>query len=349
MTHMNRNCVAIPLLALFAATVSLAVPQGGPPPELTNLIDMADAIVILRLDKHLSDFGSPTGYSTHQCHVYQTLKGDIPKGSTATFQLYDTKGDWTTPYAQGSTHLMFLGKRESADEQTEYRTLTTTGAQVLLPPLGHERSPKGDTVEEQVRNLVRGAIAFQAAEHEQRQRFLQDMLREKQQNAGKAADDQLLFTAEHEQRQRSLEDMLRAEETEGVKQQKAGNTVVDLRHFTAELVQRGAIEAGRVSFSLYVAPKRENLRFTAWCELRKEGQGFARIPLAQVESPEKDRPVRFVVQCLAVEFIKESVIHLSVNDAKSGKGVAGQHFALGSHTDAKTLPQTKREKDEEIK
>lgn len=166
------------LLPLAVTVVSYSVPIGGPPTKLAKLIDMADAIVILRIDRHLSGFGSDTFYSTHECFIYQSIKGDIPKGTRIKLQLMDTEGSFATPYAWGSTHLMFLIKKAAEDEPTEYRTLTVNGAQVLLSPLGHEKPPEGKTIEEKVKNLIKDAILYQAKEHEKKQKFLKAMIGE---------------------------------------------------------------------------------------------------------------------------------------------------------------------------
>ena len=97
---MKKICIlTITVLALFALRITLAVPIGGPPPELKKLIAMADAIVVLRIDRHLSDFNSPTFYSTHECYIYQTFKGDIPKNSRINLRLMNTEGSFATPYA----------------------------------------------------------------------------------------------------------------------------------------------------------------------------------------------------------------------------------------------------------
>jgi hypothetical protein len=66
-------------------------------PGLDKLIEEADAIVILRVDKQDTDFGSPTLYSTHDCYVYQTLKGDIPVNTNVRFRLMDTRAQFVTP------------------------------------------------------------------------------------------------------------------------------------------------------------------------------------------------------------------------------------------------------------
>ncbi len=170
--------ISVVLLVLAVTLVAYAVPIGGPPPRVAKLIDMADAIVILRIDRHLSGFGSATFYSTHECFIYQTIKGDIPKNTRIKLRLMNTEGSFATPYAWGSTHLMFLMKKATEDEPTEYRTVTVNGAQILLSPLGHEKSPEGKTIEEKVKNLIKDAILYQAKEHEKKQKFLKAMIGE---------------------------------------------------------------------------------------------------------------------------------------------------------------------------
>src|SRR5262245_4581136 len=109
---------AIVLLASVARAVLI-----GNFPGLDKLIDQADAIVILRIDHDVSSGRSPTLYSTHDCYIYQTLKGEIPADKTIRLQLMDTRTEFVTPFALSSTHLMFLAKKRTANELTDYRTI----------------------------------------------------------------------------------------------------------------------------------------------------------------------------------------------------------------------------------
>ena len=177
---LNKERVAVALLlSIIAPFIAWAVPIGYCP-GLDKLIDAADAVVVLRIDRHLSDFNSRTFYSTHECYIYQTIKGDIPENASISLQLMNTEGSFATPYAHGSTHLMFLMKRATEDEPTEYRTLTFKGAQTLLSPLGHEKAPEGKTIKDNVTKLIKDAIAYQAQEHEKRQEFLKSLFLEKE-------------------------------------------------------------------------------------------------------------------------------------------------------------------------
>ncbi len=173
---MKRRCItAIVLLVMFAPMSAKAV-RIGYYPGLNKLIDSADAIVILRIDRHLTGFSSPTLYSTHECFIDQTIKGDIPKNTQINLRLMNIGGSFATPYAYGSTHLMFLMKQVTEDEPTEYRTLPLKGAQITLSPLGHEKLPEGETIEQKIKELIKDTIAYSAKEHEKKQDFLKAML-----------------------------------------------------------------------------------------------------------------------------------------------------------------------------
>ena len=174
----KKRIAAIILFTWLALGIAWAVPIGHCP-GLKKLIKSADAIVILRIDRHLSGFSSPTFYSTHECYIYQSIKGDIPENTRIKLQLMNTEASFATPYAHGSTHLMFLMKKATEDEPTEYRTITFKGAQTLLSPLGHEKEPEGKTVEEKVKRIIKDAIAYQAEEYEKRQKHLKSLIGEK--------------------------------------------------------------------------------------------------------------------------------------------------------------------------
>jgi hypothetical protein len=145
--------------------------------DLPNLIKMSDAIVILRVERNLSDTHIMSSfYSKYECYIYQTLKGDLPKNTRVKIQLYGIEGSLKYPYARGSIHLIFLVKKTDENEPTDYRMLTVCGAETLLRPSGHEKMPEGKTVEEQVKCLVRDAIDYQTEEYQKRMRFLNIML-----------------------------------------------------------------------------------------------------------------------------------------------------------------------------
>lgn len=163
--------VAIMLVLATAHAVSI-----GFFPGLDELIEKSDAIIVLRVDRHLTDFGSPTLYSTHDCYIYQTLKGNIPTNKTTRLQLMDTRTSFVTPYSIHSTHLMFLTKKRTPDEPTDYRTIEIRGANVRLTPFGHEKMPSGKTTKDQIRSLLKRTVEYNKKEHDKEQNFLNQMI-----------------------------------------------------------------------------------------------------------------------------------------------------------------------------
>ncbi len=146
-------------------------------PGLDQLIEKSDAIVILRVDKHITDFGSPTLYSTHDCYVYQTLKGDITINKTIRLQLMDTGTSFVTPYAIHSTHLMFLTRKRTPNEPTDYRTIEFRGANTRLTPFGHEKTPAGKSIKDQVTAVLKRTVEYNKTQHEKEQAFLNQMIK----------------------------------------------------------------------------------------------------------------------------------------------------------------------------
>jgi hypothetical protein len=170
-------CKRIMIVAMLVVVVlSAHAVMIGFFPGLDELIQRADAIVILRVDEHVTKFGSPTLYSTHDCYVYQTLKGDIPTNTTVRFQLMDTRTQFVTPYAIHSTHLMFLTKKRTKNEPTDYRTIEIRGANVRLTPFGNEKIPDGRTVRDQVKALLKRTVEYNKKQHEKEQTFLNRMI-----------------------------------------------------------------------------------------------------------------------------------------------------------------------------
>ena len=103
-----KRIVALALLGiLFTGSRAHAV-RIGDFPGLDELVAKADAVVILRVDHHVDVQSNPTLYTTHDCYICQTLKGDVPSGKTSRLRLMDTRNSFVTPYAIHSTHLMFL-------------------------------------------------------------------------------------------------------------------------------------------------------------------------------------------------------------------------------------------------
>ena len=170
-----RNVLLCILVACSITSTAIAV-EIGSFPGLRKLIDEADAIVILRIDRNV-DTESPesriTFYTTHDCYIYQSLKGNLLTGQTVRLRLLVTQGSLSgTPWALLSTHLIFLTKKRSLDEPTDYRTIEVQGAHIRLSPLGHESMPEGKTLKDKIRSLVSNSMKFSQDEERSQRRFL---------------------------------------------------------------------------------------------------------------------------------------------------------------------------------
>lgn len=162
-------------VCLFCPNPANAVPIGNFP-GFDELIARSDAVVILRVDGHVDIRSNPTLYTTHDCYIYQTLKGDIRAGDRIQLRLMDTRSSFVTPFALYSTHLMFLTKKRSPNEPTEYRTIEFIGSQTSVPPTGNETMPAGETVQQRVASIVRRSIEYNQTIHKKNQAFLEQAI-----------------------------------------------------------------------------------------------------------------------------------------------------------------------------
>jgi len=135
----------IRIIAAILISLSFAHAEWiGEFPGLDKLIKEADAIVILRIDHSDGDFGGIELYSTHDCFIYQSLKGDIPTKKRIRLKLMDARQHSPNLFAYQSTLLVFLTKKRAPSEPTDYRALETKGSAILLPPTGLEATPVGE-------------------------------------------------------------------------------------------------------------------------------------------------------------------------------------------------------------
>ena len=175
---MKRTGISVEIIAIMLLVTSHAYGVLIRPfPGLEELVRDSDAIVILRVDKNITAFGSPTLYSTQDCFIYQTLKGNIPTGKVVRLQLMDTRSSFVPPYSVNSTHLMFLTKKREADEPTEYRTIEIRGANVRLTPFGQEKMPEGKTVEDKIRSVFKRTVEYNQQECQKEENFLNVMIK----------------------------------------------------------------------------------------------------------------------------------------------------------------------------
>ena len=89
----------------------------------------------------------------------------------------DTRSSFVTPYAIYSTHLMFLTKKRTPDEPTDYRTIEFRGANIRLSPFGHEKMPDGKTTKEKIRSLLKRTIEYNKKQYDKEQAFLNQMIK----------------------------------------------------------------------------------------------------------------------------------------------------------------------------
>lgn len=171
------------IVALFAflAAAELQAFLIGPFPGLEALIDQADAIVILRVDETGGDSFASDPYTIHRCFIYQCLKGDIASNSWIPLRLMDPRSPVVSPFARHSTHLVFLTKKRSPDEPTEYRTLEIEGASIRVSPFGNESMPEGATTPERIRSVLKTAMAYWADQEKKEREFMQVVLSEERQ------------------------------------------------------------------------------------------------------------------------------------------------------------------------
>src|SRR5438045_1485710 len=99
---MSIRNVLLCILAASAITSTPIAVEIGSCPGLRKLIEEADAIVILRIDRNV-DTESPesriTFYTTHDCYIYQSLKGYLLPGQTVRLRLMVTQGSlFGTPW-----------------------------------------------------------------------------------------------------------------------------------------------------------------------------------------------------------------------------------------------------------
>ena len=169
-----RKCIVIAVVAVMLVSALAYAVEISFFPGLDELINKADAIVILRVHRHVTDVSSATLHSTHDCYIYHTLKGDIPANKTIRLQLMDTRISFVRPYAINSAHLMFLTKKRTPDEPADYRTIEIRGANIRLSPFG-QRKPGGKTTKDQIKSLLKRTVEYNKQQHDKEQAFLKQM------------------------------------------------------------------------------------------------------------------------------------------------------------------------------
>ncbi len=165
MLRTRLTLLALSLLLCSGAAQAVMI---GFFPGMDELIEKADAIVILRVDRQVTPYDSMNQIGTYDCLILQTLKGEIPAGKNVQLELMDTRHFNFTPYEKYSTHLIFLSKG---------RSLSVMGANIRLSPLGHEKMPAGETTKERISSLLQSTITYNQQQLAKEQEFLKLMIK----------------------------------------------------------------------------------------------------------------------------------------------------------------------------
>ncbi len=165
------------LTLVFAIIAPVAIRAELPPsfPGLTNLIDEADAIAVVRIDEIEARTSDPSKTGTLECFVYETLKGaPLPPGLLR-IQMIDLHSTITHPYSSESEHLVFLA-RSNDSEGLEFHMLNVPGSSIQLHPRARERKIVGETTQERIGFLIEEALDFNFKRFVNRQHFLEKMI-----------------------------------------------------------------------------------------------------------------------------------------------------------------------------
>lgn len=146
------------LFVLIGSTSGRAVIIGNFP-GLEQLVEAADAIVVVRIDDHLAPNPDDTLYSRHRCFIVHSLKGHIETGSRLPLKLMTPGMVFESPFSVYSAHLVFL-RRSEAGDTVDYRTLQIHGSCLRVSPMADTKGLKGKSVAEQVRSLMAESIAY---------------------------------------------------------------------------------------------------------------------------------------------------------------------------------------------
>lgn len=171
---MKRAAIIVAVMLCTATAQAVLIRKF---PGLESLIDESDAIIVLRVDRHV-DFSSmgDAYYSTHDCYVYQTLKGDIPANRTVRLRLMDTTGSFANPFALHSSHLVFLARSESQEAPAGFAAINVRGANIRLPAMDLVRTPVGATVGAKIEWLLRRALQQNEKDFERERGFLNQIV-----------------------------------------------------------------------------------------------------------------------------------------------------------------------------
>lgn len=121
--------------------------------SLEDLIDLADAVVVVRIEKTLAPNEGPDLCTTQECYIYATLKGDAKPGDRIPMRLMDASGCGPGCWGVSSAHLLFLRKDDGG--RWSYRSLQVQGSNLRVAPEFRDAKVKGVSVKDAVKALIR--------------------------------------------------------------------------------------------------------------------------------------------------------------------------------------------------
>ncbi|QDT35741.1 hypothetical protein [Stratiformator vulcanicus] len=175
-----RLSLLISLLATFnlAPAFALSIGQTW---TFGELVEASDEIVICEI----LDDGSGcilNCQSPHRIRIIQSIKGELAAGEETAAMMWDVQwrgidrhwdslDSWDEnpiphqPWRKGSCHLFFLKKREAEDlirnSERPYVAFVTATGFISLPMDEAEKSPFGDTISDQISDVLSRALAAQ--------------------------------------------------------------------------------------------------------------------------------------------------------------------------------------------
>jgi hypothetical protein len=157
-----KSCL-LPLF-IFLASAPCYADLVGTFDGLDNLIDRSDAVVVVRVERHIDTSSSPTLTTTHLCYVLKSFKGDAPAGRRLPLRLRDTTNSFREKFRLSSVHVVFLIKQPRERGGIAHRSLPYEGANIEVSPLFNEGMLKGNSIKENIKQLIRDYVEYRVKE-----------------------------------------------------------------------------------------------------------------------------------------------------------------------------------------
>jgi hypothetical protein len=145
--------------------------------SVDDLIDHADAVLVVRIEKNVDPDTGPDLCSTHECYIYATLKGTLKPRDRVRMRLMDTGDNFVSPYGVGTTHLLFVRKDDGG--RWSYRSVQVQGSNLPVSPLFRDATIKGLDVKDAVKALIREYSEYRDRKLSKEKTFLGKILDEK--------------------------------------------------------------------------------------------------------------------------------------------------------------------------